>query len=360
VPKNRCCLSALPHNILQKISLRCRLLDCGLRRRALTILGVVNSRRLRTKSEVANGLGVAELPVSSSHAETRKGPVSPEPPELSRRGSSEWSGSARQYDAFEKKWHFYGTVADALIRQLPIMEDSRVLELACGTGVCTLRLAKIVRAWKVVALDFSEGMLDVTMENIAAAGASNVVFVHGDAGDVGRLLEGQRFDFALCNSAFWHFPEPEKVLAGLRELLTESAEFTLSLPSWVDGNNKVREAFRAKAREARALKHGVAAEEIERVSAQRPRERVDLLALFDKCGFVVREVTFEFKVSLESRGEWRRISAFSDRGRWAWSFPNLDPAVQKEVREELDEWRKTNFPRHSSLSRWRIFVASAR
>jgi SAM-dependent methyltransferase len=297
--------------------------------------------------------------VSSSHSETRKGTVSPERPELSRRGSSEWGGSARQYDAFEKKWHFYGTVADALIRQIPIREDSRVLELACGTGVCTLRLAKIVRAGKVVALDFSEGMLDVAVENIVAAGASNVVFVHGDAGDVGWLLEGQRFDFAVCNSAFWHFSEPEKVLAGLRELLTESAEFTLSLPSWVNGNDKAREAFRAEAREV-LLKHGVAAEEIERVSAQRPRERVDLLALFDRCGFVVREVPFEFKVSLESRREWRRISAFSDSGRWGWSFPNLDPAVQKEVREELDQWRKTNFPRDSSLSRWRIFIASAR
>jgi ubiquinone/menaquinone biosynthesis C-methylase UbiE len=266
---------------------------------------------------------------------------------------------ARQYDSYEKRWHFYGTVADAMIRQLSIKEDSRVLELACGTGACTLKLAKIARTGKVVTLDFSEGMLSVARENAAAARASNIVFVHGDAGDISRILAGQKFDFAVCNSAFWHFPEPEKVLTGLLGLLTESGEFALSLPSWVDGNSEVREAFRAKTREV-LLKHGVANEEMEKVSAQRSRQRVDLPSLFSRCGFVAREIPFEFKVSHESRDEWRQILVFSDSGRWNWSFPGLDPATQKEVREELDEWRKTNFPHDSSTSRWRIFLAHPR
>jgi len=243
-----------------------------------------------------------------------------------------------------------------MIRQLPIKEDSRVLELACGTGACTLKLAKIVRTGKVVAIDFSEGMLNVARENAAAARASNIVFVHGDAGDISRILAGQKFDFAVCNSAFWQFPEPEKVLTGLLGLLTESGEFALSLPSWVDGNTWVREAFRAKAREV-LLKHGVAPEEMEKISAQRSRQRVDLPALFTRCGFVAREITFEFKVAQESRNEWRQISVFSNSGRWNWSFPGLDPATQKEVREELDEWRRANFPHDSSTSSWQIFVA---
>lgn len=243
-----------------------------------------------------------------------------------------------------------------MIRQLPIKEDSRVLELACGTGACTLKLAKIARTGKVVALDYSEGMLSVSRENVAAARASNIVFVHGDAGDISQILAGQKFDFAVCNSAFWHFSEPEKVLMGLLGLLTESGEFALSLPSWVYGNTAVREAFRAKAREV-LLKHGVGPVEMEKISTQRSRHGVDLPALFSRCGFVTREIMFEFKVAQESRDEWRHILVFSDSGRWNWSFPGLDPATQDEVREELDEWRKVNFPRDSSTSRWRIFVA---
>lgn len=292
----------------------------------------------------------------ASHPKTGKDPTFPVLPELTRSPLDAWNDSARQYDSFEKRWHFYGTVADAMIRQLTIREDSRVLELACGTGSCTLKLAKIARTGKVVALDFSEGMLKVARENTVAAGASNVVFVHGDAGDISLLLAGEKFDLAICNSAFWHFPEPEKVLTGLRGLLTESGEFVLSLPSWVNGNDEAREAFRAKLKEL-LLKYGLTPEEIERVSAQRPRRRVDLPALFNRCGFVLREVPFEFKVSQESRDDWRQIAVFSDTRRRNGSFPYLDPVTQKEVREELDEWRKANFPRDSSTSRWRIFVA---
>ena len=267
-----------------------------------------------------------------------------------------WDDSALQYDSFEKKWHFYGTVADAMIQQLAIREDSRVLELACGTGACTLRLAEIARAGKVVALDFSEKMLDVATENAKAAGATNVVFVKGDAGNISRLLFGEKFDFAVCNSAFWHFPQPENVLAGLHELLTESGEFALSLPSWVGKNSESWEAFRSKIREVLA-KHGLSLNELSKVWALHPRQNIDLAAVFNKCGFQVREVPFEFKVCLESRHDWRQILAFSGNEAWNGSFPNIDPDVEKEIRKELNDWRKANFPRDAGVSKWRILVA---
>ena len=267
-----------------------------------------------------------------------------------------WNGSAEQYDSFEKQWHFYGAVGEAIVRELPLREDSRVLELACGTGACTLSLAKVVRTGTVVALDYSEGMLAVARRNAAAEGASSVVFVHGDAADLGRLLAGKRFDLAVCNSAFWHFPEPEKVLRELRELLTEEGQFALSLPSWVGGSPERWEAFRAKVREL-LEQHGVTHEQIEAATAPGPRLRVDLSELLGRCGFSVREVAFEMPVSRASRAAWRRISVFSDRGRWLRNVPGLDPAVAAQVRKELDAWRRSRFPRDSRTSRWRILVA---
>ncbi len=268
-----------------------------------------------------------------------------------------WSGSARQYDAFEKRWHFYGTVADELVSHLAVREDSRVLELASGTGVCALKLAKIVRTGRIVGVDFSEGMIGVAKENAAAAGVSNVEFIQGDACDVSRLLNGEEFDFAVCNSAFWQFPEPEKVLEGIDGLLTGTGEFALSLPSWVGRNEEARDAFRAKAREI-LLKHGVSPEELGRILAERPSRRSgDLLELFNRCGFFVRESPFEFAVTQESRDDWRGISVFAGIGRMGWSFPGIGPAAQREVREELDEWRRADFPRDPLTSRWRMLVA---
>jgi SAM-dependent methyltransferase len=266
-----------------------------------------------------------------------------------------WGESAREYDSFEKKWHFYGTVADGTIANLKIEVGSQVLELACGTGACTLKLSRLVGAGRVVALDSSVGMLAVAGENASAEGAGNVTFVRGDAGEISGLLAGQSFDFAVCNSAFWHFPQPEKVLAGLRALLTPSGEFAFSVPSWVEGREGVREAFRAKAREV-LLAHGLSSESLDDLSARRARREVDLPALFHSSGFEVKCVPFEFVVSLESRAAWRQISMFSQGRRQSWLPAELDPATQDEIRAELDAWRRANFPREPTKSRWRIYV----
>lgn len=267
----------------------------------------------------------------------------------------EWNKSARQYYAFEKTWHFYGTVADAIISRLPIKESSRILELACGTGACTLKLAKIASSGEVVALDFSEGMLSAARENAAEAAVSNIVFVQGEASKASTILAGQKFDFAVCNSAFWHF-ELERVLMGLRNLLTESGVFALSLPSWASGNPQNREAFRAKLREVLS-KHGVPPTEIDRLAAAKFRERTDFPALFDRCGFVTKETTFEFGVTLQSRAERRQISAFSGSRRWVWALSGLDPVLQEEARNELEEWRKVNRSNDPRVSKWRIILA---
>ncbi|MGD0251010.1 MAG: class I SAM-dependent methyltransferase, partial [Thermoplasmata archaeon] len=267
-----------------------------------------------------------------------------------------WSGSAEQYDAYEQRWHFYGAVGDAMVRELPLEENSRVLELACGTGACTRTLARIVRTGTVVALDYSEGMLEVARRNSLAARPSCVVFVHGDAVDIERLLKGMRFDFAVCNSAFWHFPEPERVLRALHDLLTEAGQFALSLPTWVEGNSERRESFRAMAREV-LKKYGVTPEQVDAASAEWPRPTVDLPRLLVRSGFTVREVPFEMPVSPGSRAAWRQISVFSERGARSRLFPGLDPAVRRQVREELDAWRRAQPPRDDRSSRWRILVA---
>jgi ubiquinone/menaquinone biosynthesis C-methylase UbiE len=264
----------------------------------------------------------------------------------------EWDESAQQYDAFEKKWDFYGTVADAMVRQLAIRRDSKVLELACGTGSCTLKLARIAEMGKVVALDFSEGMLSVARTNAAEAGVANVVFIHGNAGDISQILAGDKFDFAVCNSAFWHFPDPKKVLEGLKVLLDELGEFALSLPTWVEGNEEMREAFRAKLKEV-LLKRGLAPKDLN----QRNQQRVDLKTLLKDCGFEVREVPFKFKVSQESRHDWRQISVFSTNERREWLSSEIDPSVREKVMKELEDWRRSKFPRDSSISSWRILVA---
>ena len=118
----------------------------------------------------------------------------------------------------------------------------------------------------------------------------------------------------------------------------------------------VREEIRTKIKEI-LQKHGVAPDEIGMARESR-LQREELLLLFDRCGFEVREIPFEFAVTLESRREWRRISVFSEGRWWDWAeAESLDPEVRKEIREAIDEWRKRNVESDRLTSRWRLLVA---
>jgi SAM-dependent methyltransferase len=278
--------------------------------------------------------------------------------------TSSWSESSREYDAFEKQWHFYATVAEEVVRHLDVRPDSRVLELACGTGACTSVLARLCSEGEVVGLDLSEGMLEVARENARSAGYTNVRFVHGDAEDLGAIFGGESFDFAVCNSAFWHFPDGGNVLKGLSGLLsgllTGPRQFGVSLPSWRSGSAPGLTALRDKIREL-LLKYGVDPEQVERRFREADARRTDISALLQNSGFtILKDEAFQFEFPPEARERWRGIPVFARLptriGRF---FSDLDPSVAVKLRKEVMEWRRQNAPLERGSSSWRILVASA-
>src|SRR5579864_7579525 len=88
--------------------------------------------------------------------------------------------SAPQYDAFEKKWHYYEKIAAGLVSELPVFHSANILELACGTGACTKLIARLSPRGKITALDSSKEMIRIAQGNIASLGFSNVTFLLGD------------------------------------------------------------------------------------------------------------------------------------------------------------------------------------
>jgi ubiquinone/menaquinone biosynthesis C-methylase UbiE len=270
-----------------------------------------------------------------------------------------WSESAREYDSFEKKWHFYATVAGELVRSLQLRPSSRVLELASGTGVCTSILAGLCPNGRVTGLDLSEEMVEVARQNVGVAGFSNVRFVCGDAQKLAATFGGESFDVAVCNSAFWHFPDGEAVLKGLRELLTGPGQFGMSLPSWRVGSPSKWVSYRGKIREL-LLKHGADPESVERRFGESEARRKDISALLRNSGFtLVKDRAFQFEFPAEAREQWRSIPVFASLPtRRGQLFSNLDPSAAAKAQEELLEWRKQNLPNEQGVSRWRILVAS--
>ena len=89
------------------------------------------------------------------------------------------------YDRFAPLLPKYYEVIDMLVDR-HVTEDSRVLDLCCGTGNITLAAAE--KAKEVIGLDASEGMLSRARNKAERKGIANVKFAYGDI--------TQRLDFA--------------------------------------------------------------------------------------------------------------------------------------------------------------------
>lgn len=102
-----------------------------------------------------------------------------------------------------------------------------VLDLACGPGIYTRRVARRAPGAAVIGVDLSRPMLRVAVQRTRAARLDNVTFVHADATRL-PLADG-RFDAAVCCGALHLFPDPARALAELARVLAPGARLALAV-----------------------------------------------------------------------------------------------------------------------------------
>ena len=101
-----------------------------------------------------------------------------------------------------------------------VREGSRVLDVACGTGV--LIPDYIRRGADVTGIDISPEMIKLAERKYAGTG---VRFI---CGDIETADVGQDFDAIVVYNAFPHFPDPERLITHLSGLLTEGGVLTVA------------------------------------------------------------------------------------------------------------------------------------
>ena len=97
----------------------------------------------------------------------------------------------------------------AFLADVPFPARARVLDVGCGTGVLTRRLARLPAVETVVGVDPAPTLLARARE--LAADLPNVTFQEAD----GRSLPfgDEAFDVVVFDSTLSHVPEPEGALA---------------------------------------------------------------------------------------------------------------------------------------------------
>jgi ubiquinone/menaquinone biosynthesis C-methylase UbiE len=108
---------------------------------------------------------------------------------------------------------------DAFLQTVPLGAGDSVLDLGCGVGDFTERLAAIAAHGRVVGLDASRSQLDIA----AARGLDRVEWIEGRAQDLDRLLGARKFD-AIVSRATLHWIAAADHPAILRAVLRHLGE----------------------------------------------------------------------------------------------------------------------------------------
>ncbi|PAF11075.1 bifunctional demethylmenaquinone methyltransferase/2-methoxy-6-polyprenyl-1,4-benzoquinol methylase [Shouchella clausii] len=97
------------------------------------------------------------------------------------------------------------------MKQMDVQAGTSALDVCCGTGDWTLALSEAVgEQGSVIGLDFSENMLAVGREKVAAAKRTNISLVHGNA--MALPYDDNTFDYVTIGFGLRNVPDYMQVL----------------------------------------------------------------------------------------------------------------------------------------------------
>lgn len=123
--------------------------------------------------------------------------------------------SARYEDMRIAPWFKY--TQDLTIVHLGLAEDSRVLDVGCGTGYAVRRIGEQVPDGRVVGLDIAPGMIQEARRLTPSELADRVEFHEGTSANI--PLDDDSFTHVLCTNSFHHYPDPIRALREMRRVL---------------------------------------------------------------------------------------------------------------------------------------------
>lgn len=141
-----------------------------------------------------------------------------------------WETNAEWWDAYYKEGNAFHLqlIAPATERLLGVQAGETILDVACGNGVFSRRMAELGAT--VVAFDFSAPFIECARKRTVEH-ADRVEYHVIDATDRAQLLslgEG-RFDAAVCTMAIMDMSEIEPLAEALPRLLVPGGRFVFSI-----------------------------------------------------------------------------------------------------------------------------------
>jgi ubiquinone/menaquinone biosynthesis C-methylase UbiE len=119
---------------------------------------------------------------------------------------------------------------------MALQPGDRVLDLGCGTGWASRRMARVATEGEVVGLDVADEML--RRAERASAGFSNVRYVWGSAEKI--PAPDNHFTKALSVESFYYYADQGKALDELRRVLAPGGKLFVLINLYKDNHYSLR------------------------------------------------------------------------------------------------------------------------
>src|SRR5215470_3562233 len=145
---------------------------------------------------------------------------------------NQWAAAGRG-DEME---HHHSDITEQTLALMDLQPTDRVLDLGCGTGWASRRLAKDVIEGEVVGLDVAEEMLHRAKR--ASAGVNNVRYLWGSAESIPAL--DNHFTKVLSVESFYYYANQGKALDELRRVLAPGGRVSILINLYKDNPYSLR------------------------------------------------------------------------------------------------------------------------
>lgn len=238
-----------------------------------------------------------------------------------------------------------GAHGEAAMRAHPPRPGGKVIDLGCGFGDTTQRLAQMVGAeGEALGIDVSPPFIEVAREEVEKAGAENVRFAVGDV----QAVELERgFDYAFSRMGIMFFANPVQALRNVRSALVPGGRLCAVVwrrkldNEWVRRAEQVVEEYLERPEETDEPTCGpgpFSMANADTVSEQLTIAGFEGISL-QRCDLPLKigndlDHAVEFNMSLGPAGEVLRL--------WEDRIDDLRPKIAADLREALAEFDGPN------------------
>lgn len=139
-------------------------------------------------------------------------------------GPYHWDGLKKTIRGYNAPLAARYALSEGMIKK-NCRNPGRIVDVGCGDGVFTKRLAEIYMDSEVIGFDFDETAIDNAVKKTEKLGLSNLSFVNGDV-----FKHVTEADLIVATDVIEHLNKPDVFLATCHDTLTSGGKLFISTP----------------------------------------------------------------------------------------------------------------------------------